>query len=93
MMDPKEIQRRLETAFPDSKIVVEDTVGDQDHFQVFVASSAFEGKRRIQQHQMVYAALGDAMKADIHALALKTCTPDELPKPQKTELPDLTQDR
>ena len=48
---------------------------DGTHFEAVIVSPAFEGKRMIQQHQLVYAALGDRMRAEIHALSIKTYTP------------------
>ena len=51
--------------------------GDGQHFTALIVSPAFAGKRLIQRHQLVYAALGDRMKAEIHALAMKTLTPEE----------------
>jgi acid stress-induced BolA-like protein IbaG/YrbA len=51
--------------------------GDGQHFTAVIVSSAFEGKSRIQRHQVVYAALGDRMREEIHALSMKTLTPDE----------------
>ena len=53
------------------------TQGDGSHFDAVIVSAAFEGKRLIQRHQLVYAALGDRMKAEIHALSMRTLTPDE----------------
>lgn len=52
-------------------------VGDGSHFEAVVVSKAFEGKRPIQRHQLVYGALGDRMKEEIHALSMKTLTPEE----------------
>jgi len=49
---------------------------DGTHFEAVIVSPAFEGKRMIQQHQLVYAALGDRMRAEIHALSMKTFTPE-----------------
>jgi acid stress-induced BolA-like protein IbaG/YrbA len=54
-----------------------DVQGDGSHFDAVIVSSAFEGKRPIARHQLVYAALGDRMKAEIHALSMRTLTPDE----------------
>jgi acid stress-induced BolA-like protein IbaG/YrbA len=54
-----------------------DVDGDGQHFQATIVSSAFEGKRLIQRHQLVYAALGDRMRAEIHALSMRTLTPAE----------------
>ena len=51
--------------------------GDGQHFNAVIVSNAFAGKRLIQRHQLVYAALGDRMKAEIHALSMKTLTPEE----------------
>ena len=51
--------------------------GDGQHFQAIIVSAAFAGKRLIQRHQLVYAALGDRMREEIHALSMKTLTPDE----------------
>ena len=51
--------------------------GDGQHFNALIVSSAFAGKRPIQRHQMVYAALGDRMREEIHALSMKTLTPEE----------------
>jgi acid stress-induced BolA-like protein IbaG/YrbA len=50
---------------------------DGTHFEAVIVSSAFEGKRMVAQHQLVYAALGDRMKAEIHALGMKTYTPTQ----------------
>ena len=51
--------------------------GDGQHFTAVIVSTAFAGKRPIQRHQLVYAALGDRMRAEIHALSMKTLTPEE----------------
>ena len=51
--------------------------GDGQHFSAVIVSTAFAGKRPIQRHQLVYAVLGDRMRAEIHALSMKTLTPDE----------------
>jgi acid stress-induced BolA-like protein IbaG/YrbA len=50
---------------------------DGQHFDALIVSSAFEGKRLVQRHQLVYAALGERMRAEIHALSMKTLTPAE----------------
>lgn len=57
-----------------------EVVGDGSHFEAVIVSDAFAGKRLIQRHQLVYAALGDRMKAEIHALSMKTLTPEEFQK-------------
>ena len=51
--------------------------GDGAHFEALIVSPAFEGKRLIARHQRVYAALGERMKAEIHALSMRTLTPEE----------------
>ena len=51
--------------------------GDGQHFQALIVSNAFAGKSRVQRHQLVYAALGDRMRAEIHALSMQTLTPEE----------------
>ncbi|MBB5390384.1 MULTISPECIES: BolA family protein [unclassified Herbaspirillum] len=54
--------------------------GDGQHFNAVIVSDAFAGKRLIQRHQLVYAALGDRMREEIHALSMKTLTPEEFQK-------------
>ncbi|MGM0576799.1 MAG: BolA family protein [Myxococcota bacterium] len=70
------IRERIVKALPDAQVTLEDLTGGGDHWSAVVVSEAFAGKSRVQQHQMVYRALGDAMSGPIHALALKTSTPD-----------------
>jgi stress-induced morphogen len=62
-------------AFPDAVIVLEDTVGDGDHWKAKITSAAFAGLPRVRQHQLVYAALGAKMGGVLHALALETAAP------------------
>jgi stress-induced morphogen len=71
-MTAKQLRDRLLAAFPGAKVRVEDTTGTSDHFDAEVAAREFAGRSRIEQHQLVYRALGEAMKHEIHALALKT---------------------
>jgi len=54
-----------------------EVIGDGQHFQAVVVSAAFAGKSRVQRHQLVYAALGDRMREEIHALSMQTLTPEE----------------
>jgi len=75
-MDAGEIERLIKADFPDAQVTIEDLRGDGDHYAAFVVSSAFAGKTRVQQHQMVYAALKGRMGNELHALALQTATPD-----------------
>jgi len=78
MVSPDEIKSTLEKALPGSTVEVRDLTGGGDHFQVMIASSAFEGKGLVDQHQMVYGALRESLgNESIHALALKTYTPEQ----------------
>ena len=78
MISPDEIKSTLEKVLPGSTIEIRDLTGGGDHFQAIIVSSLFEGKGLVDQHQMVYAALRDALGSErIHALALKTYTPDQ----------------
>jgi stress-induced morphogen len=72
MPKPDAVRARLLAAFPGARVEVEDLTGTEDHLQALIVSPSFEGKSRIEQHQMVYAALGDWMAGPIHALALTT---------------------
>jgi acid stress-induced BolA-like protein IbaG/YrbA len=54
-----------------------DVQGDGRHFSALIVSPAFEGKPRVVRHQLVYAALGDRMREEVHALSMRTLTPDE----------------
>ena len=77
MFSADRIRAILEEKLPDCTAVVLDPANDGTHFQAEVSSSAFAGRNRVQQHQLVYQALGEHMRADIHALQLKTFTPDQ----------------
>jgi stress-induced morphogen len=74
-MQASEIEALIKAALPDAVITIEDLRGDGDHYACQVVSSAFEGKNRVQQHQMVYKALGGRMGGKLHALALQTSAP------------------
>ena len=71
---PEQIQSYIQQGIECSHLAVE---GDGQHFYATVVSAEFEGKRLIQRHQLVYAALGDRMKAEVHALSIKAFTPAE----------------
>ena len=71
-MTPAELKATILEAFPDADVQVTDLTGTQDHYKAKVVTAAFSGKSKVQQHRMVYAALGDAMKGPVHALALDT---------------------
>ena len=76
-MPAEEIERLLREAFPDATIEIRDLAGDGDHYAATVISEAFRGKSKVQQHQMVYAALQGKMGGELHALALTTGVPEE----------------
>jgi stress-induced morphogen len=71
MVDPDEIRRQIEAALPNAQVTVVDTTGAGDHFDVAVRAPGFSGKGLVEQHQMVYRALGTLMPS-IHALSLRT---------------------
>lgn len=77
-MTPEEVQERIEAALEDCEATVQRARGehDDDHLRATVISPAFEGRSLVEQHDLVYDALGDAMTRDIHALELTTRTPD-----------------
>ena len=76
-MDATEIERLIKTGIPDARVTIEDLRGDGDHYAAHVVSAAFRGKSRVQQHQMVYQALGGRMGGVLHALALQTAAPED----------------
>ncbi|GGF17061.1 ATP-binding protein [Youhaiella tibetensis] len=75
-MPASEIERRIREALPDARIEIRDLAGDGDHWAATVVSEAFRGKTRVQQHQLVYKAIGTDMGGALHALALTTGVPD-----------------
>ena len=77
MYTPEKIQEIVEAAFPGARAQVRDLTGTQDHYELTVVSTAFEGKRLVERHRMVYAAIGPAVGEELHALSLKTFTPVE----------------
>ncbi len=77
MINPDQVAAMIKAEMPDAQVEVQDLTGTRDHYQVKVISSLFEGKNRVQQHQMVYGALREAMATEaIHALALNTSAPE-----------------
>jgi stress-induced morphogen len=74
-MDAHEIERLIREAIPGAKVEIRDLAGDGDHYAATVVAESFRGKSRVQQHQMVYAALKGQMGGVLHALALQTTTP------------------
>jgi len=71
-MDAAQIEALIKEALPDAEVKIEDLRGDGDHYAAYVRSAAFAGKSRVQQHQLVYAALKGRMGGELHALALTT---------------------
>jgi len=74
MVQPEDIKGWIEQNLENSTVEID---GDGHHFNAVIVCPGFAGKNRIQQHQMVYAALGDRMKSEIHALSMQTMTPEE----------------
>ncbi|MEK8088950.1 BolA family protein [Thermithiobacillus plumbiphilus] len=79
-MQPETIKQLIEEGMPGARVQV---VGDGQHFEAIIVSEAFEGLSMIKQHQLVYSALGDRMRADIHALSMRTLTPTQWAAMQK----------
>lgn len=78
-MTPEDVERLIEEEIEDAEATVTHPRGehDEDHLAAIVVSPAFEGESLVQQHQIVYDALGEHMTQDIHAIELKTYTPEE----------------
>jgi len=72
-----DIEARIKAAMPDARVSVMDTTGGGDHWSATVVSVAFQGKSLVERHRLVYGALGELMRKEIHALALTTDTPEE----------------
>jgi stress-induced morphogen len=75
-MTAAEIEDLIRADLPNAEVTVEDLAGDGNHYRAHVISPAFRGKTRVQQHQMVYRALGGRMGGALHALALTTAAPE-----------------
>lgn len=76
-MAASEIERLIKAAIPDSDVTIVDLAGDGDHYSAEVVSPSFAGLSRVKQHQRVYAALGQRVGGELHALQLRTATPEE----------------
>jgi len=74
VVTPEQIEGYLRAKLECGHLAIE---GDGAHFQAVIVCSAFEGKSRVQRHQIVYGALGDRMREEIHALSMQTYTPPE----------------
>ena len=76
MIEPNVLKQKLQDAFPDATMLeLEDLTGTKDHYKAVIISPQFAGKSRIEQHQLVYKALGPLMAGPVHALALETKAP------------------
>jgi acid stress-induced BolA-like protein IbaG/YrbA len=74
-MTPQEIEKLIADGLPGANVQV--LSEDDTHFDAIVISAAFEGKRQLQRHQMVYKTLGDLVGGEIHALSIQAKTPEE----------------
>ena len=75
-MSAKEIEELILKAFPDAIVKIDDLRGDGDHYAAYIESKEFIDKSKVQQHQLVYRALGGRMGNELHALALNTSIPE-----------------
>ena len=75
-MDAAQIEQLIRENIPDAQVRIEDLRGDGDHYAAHVSAPAFAGLPRVKQHQMVYNALQGRMGNELHALAIKTSTPE-----------------
>ncbi|MGL4489967.1 MAG: BolA/IbaG family iron-sulfur metabolism protein [Rhizobiaceae bacterium] len=75
-MEANEIAKLIKDAIPDATVTIRDLAGDGDHYAAEVVAESFRGKSRVQQHQLVYAALKGNMGGVLHALALQTSIPE-----------------
>ncbi len=75
-MDAGEIEDMIKSALPGATVRIRDLAGDGDHYAAEIVAEEFRGKSRVQQHQLVYAALKGKMGGELHALALQTSAPD-----------------
>jgi acid stress-induced BolA-like protein IbaG/YrbA len=74
VINPDQIKNWIQDGLVCEHVAVQ---GDGQHFEAVIVSPAFSGKSRVQRHQLVYAALGDRMRAEIHALSMQTYTPED----------------
>jgi acid stress-induced BolA-like protein IbaG/YrbA len=74
MVTPESVQQGIAAALACERVEV---IGDGQHFQALIVSREFAGRSRVQRHQLVYAALGERMREEIHALSMRTLTPEE----------------
>ena len=84
-MDPDRIKAKVQEAMPEAQISVQ---GDGRHFDVVVVSSEFEGLPKVKQHRRVYSALDEDLQGDLHAVQLKTFTPEQYQQMIQANNPD-----
>ena len=77
VMKATEIEELILQTFPNAKVTIEDLRGDEDHYAAQIIAEEFRGKSRVQQHQMIYNAMGGRVGKELHALALNTSAPKE----------------
>jgi stress-induced morphogen len=75
-LSPDDVRVRILAALPGAHVEITDLTGTSDHYEALVVAPQFAGRSRIEQHKLVYGALGGAVGNEIHALALKTHTPE-----------------
>lgn len=75
-MSAETIEALIREALPDAEVTITDLAGDGDHYAARIVSAAFAGKSRVQQHKLVYEALGGRMGGELHALQLTTAVPN-----------------
>jgi len=75
-MKAADIEALIHAALPDAQVTITDLAGDGDHYAAHVVSAAFAGRPRLAQHKLVYAALGERMGGELHALQLTTGVPN-----------------
>jgi len=76
-MKATEIEELILQTFPNAKVTIDDLRGDGDHYAAQIIAEEFRGKSRVQQHQMIYNAMGGRVGKELHALALNTSAPKE----------------
>jgi acid stress-induced BolA-like protein IbaG/YrbA len=81
MVTPQSIEQSIAAGLPCDHLAVS---GDGAHFEALIVSAAFAGRSRVRRHQLVYAALGDRMREEVHALSMTTLTPDEWAQQRNT---------
>jgi len=78
MVEPSEVEKRLrENLEGVTHLELQDLTGTKDHYQATIVAAGFEGKSRVERHQLVYGALGELMQGPVHALTMKTLTPEQ----------------